>query len=112
MNEPVEVEGKSLKQIAANWLLNQGTSTVLLFAIAAGVWVGGSYAIREGIPSHLKQIQDGYEKLEGSFSKDLDRVLKNAEDERTFHREVIREMKAEPAKRAATNANGEQEPKL
>lgn len=95
MIEPVETEGRSLKQIGAQWLLNQGVSTLLLFAIAAGGWYGGRYLIEEGIPKHLQQIQTGYEKLETSFSKDLDRVLKSAEDERSFHREVLRELKDE-----------------
>lgn len=103
MGDGVDVEGKSLRQIAINWLVNQGVSTVLLFAIAVGGWYGGTYMIRDGIPNYLDQIQKGYEQIEQRFTTNLDRVLKNSEDERQFHRDMILEVirKQEATKQAS-----------
>ena len=58
------------KELVARWLFSQGTSTVLLFCILAAILYSGYYAINEGIPKHLEQIQKGYERIEASHERE------------------------------------------
>ena len=81
-----DLKGKSWKELFLRWTLNQGVSTVLLFAIFGVLFLGGRYAIETAIPSHLESIQHGYEKIEKSHQD----AMKAERTERdTFLRYVI-----------------------
>lgn len=60
---------------ASDWLFKQGASTVLLSAILG--WMGwfGHYAINTAIPSHILQMQAGYEKEHDRFDQNLERII-------------------------------------
>lgn len=61
-------EDKSSKWTVAEktveWLLGQPFNNIMLVAIFIAIGYGTKYVIQEAIPSHLKQIQEGYEKLD------------------------------------------------
>lgn len=68
--------GRDWKSRAADWLFSQGVSTVLLFAILAVA----VYSVRDLVPRHLMQIQEGYQRVgedlkdvAEKFDKDQDR---------------------------------------
>ncbi len=56
----------TIKEIAAQWVLGQPFTNVLLLMILAAVGWGGYYALTVAVPAHLKLIQTGYEKMEDS----------------------------------------------
>lgn len=58
---------KNRWDVILQWAAQQGPSTVLLFAI----FVGGFYSVREIVPAHLKQIQEGYERIEKHQSEQI-----------------------------------------
>jgi hypothetical protein len=77
----IETAGKSWKEIAMQWLIGQGVSTVLLFSIFAG----GGYFSCYGLPSLLMEVRNSYkeinernsvaiEKLAATHEKAMDRM--------------------------------------
>jgi len=48
----------------ATWLTGQSFNNVLLLLILVAIGWGGKYAGTVAIPTHLKQIQDGYETID------------------------------------------------
>ena len=86
MAEDIAAKDKSVKEMAANWLLGQPFNNVLLVAIlSSGGWAFW-YGVTKAIPDHLMTIQSGYEKIETrqteqlkdqqqTFEKVLDRVF-------------------------------------
>ena len=61
----------TVKEKLADWLFNQGVSTVLLFMLVAIF----AYGIKYMVPVHLKQIQEGYEKIESAHEREMNRVI-------------------------------------
>lgn len=67
MGETIELTDEDIKALrtgdwkgaAVRWLVNQGVSTVLLFAILAG----GFYAAVVLVPQHLAAINEGYREI-------------------------------------------------
>lgn len=60
----------------AAWLARQEVNTVMLVLIlGSNIWMG-YYAMTVGVPAHLSQIQTGYERIEASHEKQIDRVIK------------------------------------
>lgn len=58
------------KEAVLYWAMRQGMLAVLLLVFVGMVaWVG-RYAVVDGIPSVVKQIQEGYEKLEKSHREE------------------------------------------
>lgn len=62
-------------EIMAGWLAKQEVTTVLLFLHLATVLGLAWYTIQIGVPLHLQMIQEGYERIETSHEKQLDRVV-------------------------------------
>lgn len=54
----------------AMWLTAQSFNNVLLVAILASLIGGTYYAMKEAIPSHLKTIQEGYDRLDAAHRED------------------------------------------
>lgn len=63
--------------VAVQWLAGQPFSNVLLVAILGSLLWFGHYSLTVAVPSHLKQIQDGY-----------DRIDRNHRDEREMLRQT------------------------
>lgn len=88
------------KVLATRWLANQGVSTVLLVAILATMGYMGNYAMVTAIPSHLKQIQDGYIEHAAAHSKEVQAItvafeksLKQIADSFDKEMDIVREKK-------------------
>jgi hypothetical protein len=64
---------KITSQIVA-WAAGQPFNNVLLLALLACVAWGGYYTVTVGIPSHLNQIQKGYESLTESHRDERERT--------------------------------------
>jgi len=71
---PQEIKDKTLT-IVLSWLSSQPFTNVLLLLIFSAGCVGAYYGVTQAIPSHLQQIQSGYEKIEQSNEKQIDRML-------------------------------------
>ncbi len=72
--------------------IQQGPSFVVLVAILYGLWDSGNYVIHEGIPSHLKQIQQGYEKIQQAQDKNIDRLIAEQHEEHNLMRKAVEEI--------------------
>lgn len=59
---PDESKSNLTSQVVA-WAAGQPFNNVLLLAILGAIMWGGWFAMTTAIPSHLKQIQQGYESL-------------------------------------------------
>lgn len=66
---------QDLKTIAVQWATGQPFNNVLLIAIFCGGAYAGHYLMTVAIPSHLKQIQDGYERIEESHKADRQLII-------------------------------------
>ena len=55
--------------------IRQGPSFVILLLLLSGLWHFGSYFVHEGLPTHLRQIQQGYEQIQKSHSSEIDRLV-------------------------------------
>jgi hypothetical protein len=71
----VSDEDKSIKQQAVAWVAGQPFNNVLLVAILFCIGWGGYYTVTTGIPSHLQQIQQGYESLTESHRDERQRTM-------------------------------------
>jgi hypothetical protein len=56
------------------WAAGQPFNNVLLLAILFCIGWGGWYTVTTGIPSHLQQIQRGYESLTESHREERERT--------------------------------------
>tara|TARA_R110000868_G_scaffold178017_1_gene417404 strand:- start:1523 stop:1819 length:297 start_codon:yes stop_codon:yes gene_type:complete len=57
------------------WAAGQPFNNVLLMAILFSIGWGGYYTVTVGIPSHLQQIQKGYESLTESHRDEREQTL-------------------------------------
>lgn len=53
----------NIKKTMLRWLLSHESSTVALWTIMCALSYGGYWLGTTGIPAHLQQIHDGYEKI-------------------------------------------------
>jgi hypothetical protein len=65
----------SIKSQVIAWAAGQPFNNVLLLAILCAIGWGGYYTVTVGIPSHLNQIQQGYESLTESHRDERERTL-------------------------------------
>ncbi len=73
-----EVENtKTIKQVAAQWVLGQPFTNVLLLMILGAIGWSGYYTLTVAVPSHLKMIQTGYEKMEDSHRIERENSVKS-----------------------------------
>lgn len=54
---------QNLTSQVVSWAAGQPFNNVLLLAILGAIMWGGWFAMTTAIPSHLRQIQEGYESL-------------------------------------------------
>lgn len=73
------------KSVAISWLAAQGVPTVLLFTIIGLVWWG--------VPVHLEQIKEGYQKIADQNSKDLQRIVESHEKDRELFLQMMKEQR-------------------
>ena len=80
--QPIDMEGKSLREILIQWLAQQGASTVLLTGILCAIAYGGYYGMHTAVPAHLNQIQQGYTELGERHEKVVERIITAQDKER------------------------------
>ena len=66
---------KDTKTHIIEWVAGQPFNNVLLIVIVASIGWIGHYSMTIAIPSHLKQIQDGYQSLDVSHQKERQQTL-------------------------------------
>jgi hypothetical protein len=66
---------QNLTSQVVSWAAGQPFNNVLLLAILFCIGWGGYYTVTVGIPSHLNQIQKGYESLTESHRDERERTL-------------------------------------
>ena len=69
-------EKPDLKTMAVQWATGQPFNNVLLIAIFCGGAYAAHYLMTVAIPSHLKQIQEGYERIEESHKADRELIIR------------------------------------
>ena len=70
-----EDKEQSIKTQVIAWAAGQPFNNVLLMAILFSIGWGGYYTVTVGIPSHLNQIQKGYESLTESHREEREQTL-------------------------------------
>lgn len=81
---------KTLKELVARWLLGQEAIVVVLFMILGVTGWLGHYGLTQAIPSHLQQIQTGYEKNAATLKEAVEKCC----DDRKELLEIIRDERA------------------
>ena len=75
--------------VLLRWLSSQPfTNVLLLLVLSSGGWLAW-YTINTAIPSHLKMIQDGYDRQRNQHTENLNRVIDSYE--RSLDRLTIKE---------------------
>lgn len=87
MAATVNDQAASWRTKAVEWIFSQGVSTILLLMILVGGYQVATYAFGVAVPAHLKQIQEGYERIEKSHDLRVRELIKTFENERTVERE-------------------------
>jgi hypothetical protein len=57
----------------------QSFNNLLLAAILGAITWGIWWTISQGVPSHLRQIQDGYEKVAAEHAREVDAVTSRSD---------------------------------
>lgn len=78
---------KSSKEKIIDWLSKQGTSTVLLVALACLMGWRDYYQTTVSEPARLGQIQVGYEKIQADHARTQSQLLERLRDDRMRDRE-------------------------
>lgn len=77
-----EIDKASYKVLLVRWIAGQGIVSGLLCLILCAMLWGGYYAMETAIPSHLKQIQDGYERQEVKQTEQVKQIISAQDKER------------------------------
>ena len=80
--ENMNYEDKTALQQVISWASGQPFNNVLLSAILGAIGWCGYWAISIGVPSHLRQIQDGYQQLHDQDRELIDRLEAQHREER------------------------------
>ena len=81
-------ENKNLTQQAVTWITGQSFNNVLLVLILCAIGWGGWYSLTTVIPSHLKQIQQGYETIDNRHREERESTIRTYDkwfDRRVAH---------------------------
>jgi hypothetical protein len=73
------------KKKLLEWAASQGISTILLIAILGFI----GYGVVVLVPSHIKLIQDGYEKNAATLSKSLEKMADSHDKDRDLFMRII-----------------------
>lgn len=87
-------EYKDIKNPIVRWLASQGIVSFLLVVIIVGGYYSLDWAMKEGVPMHLKMIQDGYDRCDAKHEQQLDKVIDSFE--REMQRMIQRGAGAKP----------------
>lgn len=58
-----DLDKDGLRTIGLKWLFQQGTTNIILIVNLVVFYYCARWALTEGIPAHLNQIQSGYKQL-------------------------------------------------
>lgn len=90
----------AIKERAADWLLQQGVSTVLLVAILVSIGYGFRYAMTTAIPQHIETLRGMVRDVEASHREEREtrdkKFLEDHERDRQLIREFIFNSKTKP----------------
>ena len=75
MSQPQIEKDKTVTAQILSWAAGQPFNNVLLLMILSTFSYGLWFGMQTAIPSHLKQIQDGYEKLVESHKDERERTI-------------------------------------
>lgn len=78
---------RPIKEKVMDWLSQQGVSTVLLAAILVVLGWLGYFGMTTAVPAHLRQIQEGYEKIQKDYALSQKELLERMRDDRMRDRE-------------------------
>lgn len=92
--QPIDMDGKTLKEILVQWLAQQGASTVLLTGILCAIAYGGYYGMHTAVPAHLNQIQQGYTELGERHEKVVERIITAQDKEREALYRLVEKSRA------------------
>ena len=81
----------AVDKIAA-WVSSQPITNILLVLQLLLIAGGGYGTVKYIVPVHLKQIQDGYERLDKEHSKQIDTINKSREAENARAFDIIESM--------------------
>lgn len=73
------------KEKLVDWLFQQGVSTVLL----CGILCFMGYAVIYVVPTHIDQIDKGYQRNADSLSKSLERIVESHDRDRRLFIDLI-----------------------
>lgn len=77
---------------AIDWLTGQSFNNVMLALILASIAFGAYYTVNYAIPVHLRQIQDGYEKIETNHTRQMEGSLKAFTDDQERDAKLVDEL--------------------
>lgn len=101
----------SLTKQGFRWLFGQEANTVILVMLLASILYGMKYAMDTAIPSHLKQIQAGYQEVAEQHVQEVkhsnETFDKASERQERLLREIFTEQKRQGAV-AAAKANDDE----
>lgn len=80
----VERSRKRWWEKVTEWLLSQGTSTVLLILLALTVVIFVDFSLKTALPKHLESIQMGYERIEASHEKQIKLIMETMREMNRF----------------------------
>lgn len=76
----------------ATWLSSQPITNVLLILQLLLIAGGGYGTVKYIVPEHLKQIQDGYERLDREHAKQIETIDRSREKETTRAFDIIESL--------------------
>lgn len=80
MSQLTPEDKKTVVNRGTEWLLGQPFNNVLLIMILFAIAWLGYYGLTTAIPSHLRAIQDGYERLEDRHREERTNTLSTYKD--------------------------------
>lgn len=82
----------TVRQQFISWAMRQGILAVLLLILVGMVGWVGHYAATSGIPSVVKQIQDGYERLDAQHAIERKELREDAKADRESFRSAFEKV--------------------